>query len=61
MPTTRKPTNFGLTSGFMHVLCEAIARPPCYSRGHQRTLRTSALPGLGYHYIRSSSVAFCPP
>ena len=47
-------------SRWVHA-CEAIARPPYYTRGHQRTLRTSALPGLGDHYIRSSSVASCPP
>ena len=41
--------------------CEAIARPPYHTRGHQRTLRRSALPGLGDHYIRSSSVSSCPP
>ena len=47
-------------SRWVHA-CEAIARPPYYTRGHQRTLRRSALPGLGDHYIRSSSVASCPP
>ena len=47
-------------SRWVHA-CEAIARPPYYTRGHQRTLRTSALPGLGDRYIRSSSVASCPP
>ena len=45
VPTSRKATNFGPTSGFMHVFREAIARPPYYSRSHQRTSRTSALPG----------------